>query len=120
MDARKLGRLENRVNRVFDDTDIQKIAATYHSWKQDEDAPGKVAFEDIPGFCKSAGLEEVRLHDYILTPGRYVGAEIPEDDDEEFAAKMVKLTNELAAQFEESSRLEGKIKESLKSIGIGF
>ena len=124
IDARKLGRLENRVNRVFDDEDIQKIAGTYHSWKQDEDAPvgtgsssDRVPYEDIPGFCKSAGLDEIRSHEYILTPGRYVGSEIAEDDDEEFAEKMAKLTAELEAQFAESSKIEAEIKKNLRRIG---
>ncbi|CAN5302446.1 hypothetical protein BH20ACI2_BH20ACI2_23240 [soil metagenome] len=75
IDARKLGRLENRVNRVFDDQHIQKIAGAFHSWKQDEDAPvrtasgsDRVPYSDISGFCRSANLEEVRSHDFILTP----------------------------------------------------
>ena len=80
IDARKLGRLENRVNLIFDDEDIQRIAETYHSWKEDDDAPVRTesgsdpgSYKDIPGFCKSTDLEEVRSHDYILTPGRDVG-----------------------------------------------
>ncbi len=125
IDARKRGRLENRVNRVFDDEDIHKIAATYHSWKQGEDAHVRtgsdsdwVPYEDTLGFCKSAGLEEVRSHDYILTPGRYVGAELAEDDDEEFAEKMARLTKELAEQFEAGGTLEAEIKQNLASIGF--
>ena len=118
IDARKLGRLENRVNRVFDDEDIQKIAATYHSWKQDEDTPVQVSYEDVLGFCKSARLDEVRSHDYILTPGRYVGAADIEDDDEEFAERMAKLTAELGEQFKESSKLENQIRHNLQSVGF--
>lgn len=125
IDARKLGRLENRVNRVFYDEDIQKIAATYHSWKQDEDAPvstpsdsDRIPYADIPGFCRSASLEEVRAHDYILTPGRYVGAEDVEDDDEVFAERMARLVKELSAQFRSSSTLEEEIRANLRSIGF--
>ena len=116
IDARKLGRLENRVNRLFADADIHKIADTYHAWKQTGES--QQTYEDILGFCKSANLEEVRSHDYILTPGRYVGAEAVEEDDEAFAEKMSRLTKELAAQFEESSELEREIKRNLASIGF--
>jgi len=135
--ARKLGRLENRVNRVFDKEDIEKIAETYHAWSGDTPVPmsakhekhlgGGTAdgdksvpapYKDIPGFCKSASLEEIRSHDYILTPGRYVGSELAEDDDEEFAEKMARLTKELGEQFEESSRLESEIKQNLANLGF--
>jgi len=116
IDARKLGRLENRVNRVFDDEDIQKIAEAFHSWKQDGEVEKE--YEDIAGFSKSANLDEVRSHDYILTPGRYVGAEDAEDDDEAFAERMERLTKELASQFDEGSRLEGEIKKNLEGMGF--
>lgn len=133
IDARKLGRLENRVNRVFDDQDIQKIAGTYHAWSgvssphvskgssassNPQSEIRNLQYADIPGFCKSAILEEVRSHDYILTPGRYVGAELAEDDDEEFAEKMARLTAELAEQFGESARLEAEIRKNLASVGF--
>ena len=118
IDARKLGRLENRVNRVFDDEDIQKIAETFHSWKQDGEVEKE--YEDIAGFCNSASLDEVRSHDYILTPGRYVGAENVEDDDEVFAEKMARLTEELSTQFDRSSELEQEIKENLAKVGFSF
>ena len=116
IDARKLGRLINRVNRFFDESDIEKIAETYHSWKQTGESQKQ--YEDIAGFCKSASLEEIRSHDYVLTPGRYVGAEAVEDDDEVFAEKMQRLTAQLAAQFDESQRLEKEIKQNLASIGF--
>ncbi|MCA1639837.1 MAG: type I restriction-modification system subunit M, partial [Acidobacteria bacterium] len=115
IDARKLGRLENRVNRVFDDADIHKIAETYHAWKQTGETDKEYA--DVLGFCKSANLEEVRAHDYILTPGRYVGAEAVEETDKIFAEKMQHLIAQLAAQFAESRRLEAEIKQNLASIG---
>lgn len=116
IDARKLGRLENRVNRVFDDEDIQKIAETYRAWKQTGET--EKGYEDVLGFCKSANLEEIRSHDYILTPGRYVGAETTEEENEIFMEKMNSLTKELAAQFEESSKLEKEIKQNLAVIGF--
>lgn len=118
IDARKLGRLENRVNRIFDDADIKKIAETYHAWKQTGETEKE--YEDVLGFCKSAILAEVRSHDYILTPGRYVGAETAEDDDEVFTERMARLTKELSAQFEESANLEKEIKQNLASVGFQF
>ncbi|HQU91073.1 MAG TPA: N-6 DNA methylase, partial [Pyrinomonadaceae bacterium] len=117
IDARKLGQMETRVNRQFNKNDIYLIAESYHSWKGDEDAKGD--YEDIPGFCKTVNLEEIRSHDYILTPGQYVGAEMAEDDDEEFGEKMARLTAALTAQFEESKRLEEMIEKNLKSLGFG-
>jgi type I restriction enzyme M protein len=116
IDARKLGRLENRVNRLFDDSDIQKIADTYHSWKRTGETEKQ--FEDIAGFCKSASLEEIRFHDYVLTPGRYVGTENVKDDDTTFTEKMSGLAKELATQFEKNSELETEIKQNLASIGF--
>jgi len=74
-------------------------------------------YEDIPGFCKSAKLEELQKHDFVLTPGRYVGAALEEDDGEPFAEKMARLTGQLKTQFEESDRLEGEIKKNLAGLG---
>ncbi len=116
IDARKLGTMETRVNKIFEDEDLQKIADTYHAWKQTGETDKE--YEDIAGFCKSANLEEVRSHDYILTPGRYVGAKEIEEDDEAFAGKMERLTSQLAKQFDESGRLEKEIKQNLESIGF--
>ncbi|MES9901874.1 MAG: N-6 DNA methylase, partial [Sedimenticola sp.] len=72
---------------------------------------------DVPGFCKSAKLEELQKHDYVLTPGRYVGAAAEEDDGEPFAEKMTRLTGQLKTQFEESDRLEAEIKKNLAGLG---
>lgn len=75
--------------------------------------------EDVPGFCKSESIEEVAKHGYVLTPGRYVGAEDVDDDDgEPFAEEMERLTAELAEQFVESTRLEGEIRENLEVLGF--
>ncbi|MCP4143976.1 MAG: SAM-dependent DNA methyltransferase, partial [bacterium] len=74
-------------------------------------------YQDIPGFCKSAKLEELQKHDYVLTPGRYVGAAAEEDDGEPFADKMARLTGQLKTQFEESDRLEAEIKKNLAGLG---
>ena len=90
-----------------------QIADTYHAWRGEN----KLEYKDIPGFCKSATLEEVRKHDYILTPGRYVGFEEQEEDEEAFEEKMKKLTAELAKQMEESKKLDEEIKKNLEKIG---
>jgi len=78
---------------------------------------GTEKYKDIKGFCKSIKLEEVREHEYILTPGRYVGMEETEDDGEPFEDKMERLTSELAEQFTKSRKLEEEIRENLKGIG---
>ena len=115
IDARKLGRLETRVLRVFDDEDIARIAHAYHAWRQDGETGA--AYADVPGFCRAVKLEEIQRHDYVLTPGRYVGAEASEDDDEAFAEKMQRLTAQLGEQFAESARLEAEIRKNLLRIG---
>src|SRR3972149_4901197 len=79
---------------------------------------GLIFLKDIPGFCKNSATEEIRAHGYVLTPGRYVGAEDIEDDGEPFDAKMKRLTAKLVAQFAESARLEILIKRNLKGIGF--
>jgi type I restriction enzyme M protein len=116
IDARKLGRLENRVNRVFDDEDIAKIANAYHAWRQDGETSED--YVNAPGFCRAVKLEEIQKHDYVLTPGRYVGAEEGEDDDEAFADKMRRLTAQLDEQFTESARLEAEIRKNMQRLGF--
>jgi type I restriction enzyme M protein len=112
IDARNMGTLINRRTRELTDEDIRKISDTYHSWKKDDGS-----YEDIPGFCKSANLDEVRELDYVLTPGRYVG--LPEEEDDfDFEERVKKLTAELKEQMEESAKLDERIKENLKKVGI--
>ena len=111
IDARQLGYMKDRVLRDFMPADIQKIADTFHAWQQGE------GYEDVLGFCYSASLEDIRKHEHVLTPGRYVGAEEQEDDGEVFADKMARLTKQLAEQFAESARLEGEIKKNLAGLG---
>jgi len=115
IDARKMGKLIDRVHRELEDEDIAKIANTYHLWRGDKEITGK--YEDVPGFCKAATIEEIKSYDYVLTPGRYVGAEAVEDDGEPFDHKIKRLTTELAEQFEESAKLEKAINENLKGMG---
>lgn len=113
IDARNLGHMINRRNRELSDGDIAKISDTYHNWRGTNGG----TYEDIPGFCKEATKAEIAEHDYVLTPGRYVGSEAVEEDDEAFEEKMAKLAAELKEQFEQSHALEAKIKENLKKIG---
>ena len=113
VDARKMGRMIDRVQRVLTPEDIARIANTYHAWRGDKGA-GK--YEDIPGFCKSATLDDIRAHGHVLTPGRYVGAEEAENDGEPFEQKMKRLTIKLDEQFAESAKLENAILKNLASI----
>lgn len=116
IDARKMGQLVDRIHKELSDEDIAKIAATYHAWRGEKGA-GK--YEDVPGFCKSATIEDIREHGYVLTPGRYVGAEAQEEDDEPFEEKMERLAAQLQEQFAQSDKLEKTIKKNLKVLGYG-
>jgi type I restriction enzyme M protein len=116
IDARKLGRMVDRTHRELTDEDIARIAATYHAWRG-ERAAGKYA--DVPGFCKSAPLDEVRKHGHVLTPGRYVGAEAQEDDGEPFEQKMQRLAAQLRQQQKEAVKLDDAIARNLKELGYG-
>lgn len=111
IDARRLGYMKDRVLRDFAPEDIATITDTFHAWQRGE------GYEDVAGFCKAASLEEIRKHDFVLTPGRYVGAEEQEDDGEPFAEKMARLTEQLREQFAESDRLEAEIKRNLGGLG---
>jgi type I restriction enzyme M protein len=110
-----MGSLVDRIHRDLSDEDIKRIACTYHAWRGGKNA-GK--YEDTPGFCKSAKTEEITGHGYVLTPGRYVGAEDQEDDGEPFEEKMERLTAMLWQQFEDSAKLEKAIEVNLKSLGF--
>jgi type I restriction enzyme M protein len=133
IDARNLGYMKDRVLRDFAPDDIRKIADTFHTWKRAahtqtvrpelvEGSPqsGGIVegYEDIPGFCKSANLNDIRKHDYVLTPGRYVGAAEQEQDGEPFEEKMARLTAQLNEQFSESAKLEAAIRENLSKLGF--
>jgi type I restriction enzyme M protein len=115
IDARKQGAMIDRVHRELTPADIQKIADIYHAWRGDKDKKRKYA--DAPGFCKSATLDEIRSHGHVLTPGRYVGAEAVEDDDEPFDDKMKRLVSQLREQQAEASKLNKAIWANLKALG---
>lgn len=114
IDARKMGTLVDRVHRELTDKDIQKIANTYHAWRAEKEV-GEC--KDIPGFCKCATTQEIEKQGYVLTPGRYVGAEELEEADEPFDEKMNQLVKGLDEQFKESARLEALIKKNFKWLG---
>lgn len=112
IDARNMGALIDRRHRELTDEEIKKIESVYHSWRGEG---GK--YLDVKGFCKAAKLEEIRKHGHILTPGRYVGAEDIEEDDELFDEKMKRFTSELSSQFKKSKELEQEIKKNLDGLG---
>jgi type I restriction enzyme M protein len=114
IDARKMGRLVDRTHRELTEEEIRRIADTYHAWRGEDVG---FAYEDVPGFCKSASLQEVASHGFVLTPGRYVGAEAQEDDGEPFEEKMTRLVAQLREQQAEAARLDAAIKENLAHLG---
>ncbi len=107
IDARQIGYMKDRVLRDFTREDIARIAQTFHAWQTDKD------YEDEAGFCFAATLEDIKKNDFVLTPGRYVGAAEQDEDDEPFAEKMARLTAQLKDQLEESAQLEAQIKANL-------
>lgn len=118
IDARKMGVLINRVHRELTEEDIARIAQTYNAWRGEKTSNADIlpAYADIPGFCKSAKLDEIAGHAYVLTPGRYVGAEEVEDDGEAIEEKMRLLTAKLEEQFKESAQLEKEIRLNLRGL----
>jgi type I restriction enzyme M protein len=117
IDARDLGYMVDRALRGLSDEDIAKIADTYHAWRGTRSAAQKhLTYEDRPGFCKSVSLSDIKAADYVLTPGRYVGAAQVEDDGEPINDKIQRLTKELLAAFDESARLEKVVRDQLERI----
>jgi type I restriction enzyme M protein len=116
IDARHMGELVTRVHRELTDEEIARIAATYHAWRGEE---GASEYTDVPGFCRGAALNEIREHDHVLTPGRYVGAPDGEEDTEPFDVKIKRLTTELQGQEAEAANLSAAIGEGLGRLGYG-
>lgn len=114
IDARELGNMVSRRQRELTDEDINKIAGTYHNWR-DKDWVTK--YKDVPGFCKTANLEEIRKNNYVLTPGRYIDSKAPEEDAQVFEEKMKYLTAILKEQMERAGALDESIKNNLAKIG---
>ena len=114
IDARKLGHMVDRTRKEFSDADIDKITRAYHAWRG-EAKDGD--YQDIPGFCKSASLNDIKANDYVLTPGRYVGAADIEDDGIAFETKMAELSQTLYKHMAENEKLDAVIKENLLRLG---
>lgn len=118
IDARKQATMISRVQSELTDEVIEKIAATVAAWRGENN--GGVEYADIPGFCRSVSLTEIAEHGHVLTPGRYVGAEEVEDDDEAFAEKMQKLTEKLGEQMAKGTELDQLIRQKLGGLGYEF
>ncbi len=121
IDARKLGRMISRVQAEFDDAAIARIAETAAAWRgQVQEGATITDYQDQPGFCRSVPLAEIAQHGHVLTPGRYVGAEEVENDDEAFADKMQKLTEKLGEQMAKGAELDALIRVKLGGLGYEF
>ena len=114
IDARDMGSMIDRTRRDLTDDDIERIASTYHAWRDGKE------YEDIPGFCKSTPLDEIQKHGHVLTPGRYVGVAPQEDDGEPFEEKMARLVAEWSEQQAEARRLDAEIEANLAWLGFGY
>ena len=121
IDARNMGSMISRIHKELTADDIAEIANTYHAWRGEPVVAddGEQGYEDIPGFCRSALLDDIKANDYALTPGRYVGAAEVEDDGELFEEKMQQLTQTLFQQMAEAQELDAVIKQNLKGLGYG-
>jgi len=117
IDARNVGEMADRTHRVLTESDIQRVADTYHAWRGEAEAG---EYEDMAGFCKDASLDEVRSHGNVLTPGRYVGVGDMEDDGEPFEEKMQRLVTSLKRQQEEGKFLDNTIIDNLAGFGYGI
>lgn len=133
IDARNMGSMTSRIHKELAADDIAEIARTYHLWRGEPVADssevggdasdvGRLTsdgYQDVAGFCKSATLDDIKANDYVLTPGRYVGAAEIEDDGELFEEKMQQLTQTLFQQMAEAQELDAVIKQNLKGLGYG-
>ena len=115
IDASELGEMINRRNRTLTDSDINKIANTYHEWKRKNGN-----YQDIKGFCKSATLEDIEKHKFVLTPGRYVGIPDEVEDEVSFEDRMSYLTMALGEQMREGQLLDEEIKKQLAKVGFSL
>lgn len=115
IDASETGYMEDRTHRSFSEEDMAKLAGTYHEWRKQD---GKN--EDIKGFCKSANIEEITKHNFVLTPGRYVGLKDEEDDGIPFEEKMAEYLDELSDQIAQEKILDDEIQTQLKNIGLNL
>lgn len=140
IDARQMGSMISRTNKELTNEDIAQIAATYHTWRGENKAIADIqvdvetdaqpdskanvnvnakGYQDIAGYCKSATLEEIKSNDYVLTPGRYVGAADIEDDGISFETKMTELSKTLYNQMQQAEALDIAIRKNLEALGYG-
>ena len=115
IDASEVGHMADKTHREFSEDDMAKVAGTYHEWRKRD---GK--YKDIKGFCKSADIEEITKHNFVLTPGRYVGIQDEIDDGIPFADKIAGLTTKLVEQMAEEKKLDEEIKKQLKNVGFNL
>lgn len=113
IDARNMGHMETRTHKAFTNEDIEKIGETYHNWRSKDGS-----YEDVAGFCNAASMKDIEQHNFVLIPGRYVGAEELDDDGELFKEKASRLINQMLDQIEESKRLEQSLVNLLKEVGL--
>jgi type I restriction enzyme M protein len=116
IDAREMGSMISRTNKELTNDDIADIARTYHAWRGEEKDG---TYEDKAGYCKSATLADMKANDYVLTPGRYVGAAEIEDDGIPFEVKMNELSKTLYIQMEQAIKLDKTIRQNLEELGYG-
>jgi type I restriction enzyme M protein len=121
IDARQMGTMASRIHKELTDDDLANIAGTYHAWRGEQhDGSGDLAaYQDIAGYCKSATLDDIKANDYVLTPGRYVGAAEIEDDGIPFEDKMRDLSQTLYQQMQDAQALDAAIKKNLEVLGYG-
>ena len=128
IDARNLGSMIDRTTKELTADDIATIADTYHAWRSTPEelaerikrGDSKLAqYDDRAGFCKVATIEEMKANDYVLTPGRYVGAAEQEDDGVAFETKMRELSQTLFAQMKQAEELDNAIRQNLEGLGYG-
>jgi type I restriction enzyme M protein len=130
IDARKQATMISRVQSELTDEVVERISQTVAAWRESGNAaPSRhsreggnppPAYQDIPGFCRSVPLAEIAQHGHVLTPGRYVGAEEVEDDDEAFTDKMQTLTAKLGEQMAKGAELDALIRQKLGGLGYAF
>ena len=128
IDARELGTMISRTTKELTVEDIARIADTYHAWRSTpEELADRIQrgesklekYEDIAGFCKVATIDEMKANDYVLTPGRYVGAAELEDDGVPFEVKMRELSQTLFQQMKQAETLDQAIRQNLEALGYG-
>ena len=125
IDARNHGSMLDRTHKELTEADIAEIVDTYHVWRSDKYKPDAQAsesnaiYKDTPGFCKSSSIEDIAANDYVLTPGRYVGAAPLEDDGIPFETKMTELTTTLYQQMDDAKKLDKSIQKNLEALGYG-